>query len=787
VFPRILLSGFPRFFLAVTCLALFTQTNWILNHRYYYDISWRLGGISAAILVLAPLLYILTALLLVPLRRRIADFFEWIAGIWTPLLVFSLHLLLFFGRVKGRVSERIMLVLFAFACVAWIVLQIRGWKSLPAPAAAPGPFFPALFRFVGTGFRDLGRIVFFPRWVMAPEPRSFLQPAAYPLLLAYCLVILFRGYALCSTPWDFPILLVSTFLSTVLLLAAIQSIAGPRKILLAFLNILLYVILGFFLIYHFNESVPFDFSLAWENRDILVDPDSFVVYAARVQKPVVIGLAVFIAWVAVLQRRAGLFSRPTLKKRSWMFAVSWLLLACLFVFTRLSTADEWFQFGRRIIPDPAARQARQQIAALIPEPFPYARAHFPLSPTIPRGKGHPDVFLVLMESFSRQWVEKRTPEGFEVTPVFNAHLKEGVFVDNFYGNTIQTSRALFVLFNGIYESLEAKTFHKYKNLLLRPLPVILEQAGYRNVFFNSHADINFDNKAFYLRKMGFEKLIPMTGRLIEGIPPEKFWNWGIQDDLFFDRSFRWLDENDPETQTGKRKPLFAVWLTLSQHRPHNRTPKNMRFVYPDAGDGDIAKHYANSEHLADMFLEEFFKQWENRPRYKDAIVILVSDHAYPIGFRSFNNEKGAFEENFRIPFLVIWKGKLAPRRIRDKAFNSTDVAPTILDLIGLDTPNQFIGASVFADTPQQSFCANQPYDKKYIAAYDFPYKYVKSLLMNTEELYNVVRDPEERKDLSQDPAYRTQLEQGRKTALQLIRNQVLLEQNRVWDPRLNPR
>jgi len=425
---------------------------------------------------------------------------------------------------------------------------------------------------------------------------------------------------------------------------------------------------------------------------------------------------------------------------------------------------------------------RNKTKNLIPKGFPYAKESMPLS-KIDRPQKKPDVFLVLMESFSRQWIEKYTKEGFEVTPFFNSIIKEGLFVDNFYANTIQTSRALFVIFNGIYESFEDKTFHKYKNLLLRPLPVILNEEGYRTIFFNAHADINFDNKAFYLKKMGFHKLVPMIGDLIKGIPQEKFWNWGIQDDLFFERSFQWLDNFD-SIKDEKRKPIFAVWLTLSHHRPHNRIPRNMRFVYPNASDNDEAKQFANSEYLADMFLKEFFRQWKKRPKYKDAIVILVSDHAYPAGLHSINNEKGFYEENFRIPFLIIWNNRISPKRIKDLAFNSTDIAPTILDLLGIDTPNHFFGRSVFAEGPQHTFCVNQPYDKKYLVAYNFPFKYVKSMLMNTEQLYNVLKDPEETYDLSKDPRYKEELEKGRNSVILLIKNQILLEQNRIWDPRL---
>ena len=110
-----------------------------------------------------------------------------------------------------------------------------------------------------------------------------------------------------------------------------------------------------------------------------------------------------------------------------------------------------------------------------------------------------DVFLVLLESFSQRLVEAKAPNGFEVSPFFNSLIPQGLYVENFYNNSMQTSRALFIILGGVYESYKGKAFRSFVDLNLRPLPEILDGAGYRTVFFNAHDDLNFDNKGPYLR------------------------------------------------------------------------------------------------------------------------------------------------------------------------------------------------------------------------------------------------------------------------------------------------
>ena len=211
----------------------------------------------------------------------------------------------------------------------------------------------------------------------------------------------------------------------------------------------------------------------------------------------------------------------------------------------------------------------------------------------------------------------------------------------------------------------------------------------------------------------------------------------------------------------------------------------MRFVYPTPK--DRSEHFINAQYLTDRFLAEFFRQLEIRPRFRDAIIILTGDHSFPAGEHGNFNEQGFYEEGYRTPLLVIWKDHLQPGRIGETAYDQVDIAPTILDLLGIDTPNHFIGRSLFAPAAPRPLLLTQPYDGQYLSVVDYPFKYVRHLLDGSEKLFDVAADPGEEHDLSSDPARGDQLRRGRREMDELKKGQVVLEMNPIWDPRIRPR
>jgi arylsulfatase A-like enzyme len=66
----------------------------------------------------------------------------------------------------------------------------------------------------------------------------------------------------------------------------------------------------------------------------------------------------------------------------------------------------------------------------------------------------------------------------------------------------------------------------------------------------------------------------------------------------------------------------------------------------------------------------------------DTIVVFMSDHGNCLGIHGQISKNVHFEESVRIPFIVRWPGRIAPRR-DELRLSVPDIAPTLLDLMGL--------------------------------------------------------------------------------------------------------
>jgi hypothetical protein len=764
-----------------------TQLDRALVLRDFGDILLRAAAAFVLSFAAAPVLHFLLTVLSHPFSRaKLEDEPGRVSAFLTPFLLCFLYLVVFLAGPRPALWLRLLF----WAVPLLLALAIFGPARGAAAPATPRPRLAAAIRaslaHSVRGSRALVKDGFLPARLFPPDRwRTRLAPLLFPLLAAYGFLLLARGLPAGGSALKSGLLILFTLAPPVLFFSALHAAAGPSRKILTVLFGLGWLVELFLLFFHFTTGSPLDWSLILTNKDTILKRDAFIVYSSRIQWPFLVAVILMgIVWPLVLRARFKALPARTAKTRSLLPAVAWAALMAVLLLTSIPSLDELALFGRSVRSNLRERITEEQVRGALPTPYPYARPHFPLTYQGPRSD-RPDVFLVLLESFNERLVEKTAPNGVEVTPVFNALLRQGVYVENFYNNTMQTSRALFVIFGGVYESYKGKAFRSFTDLNLRPLPEILDDEGYRTVFFNAHDDLNFDNKGPYLRKMGFRTLVAMTGGLIEDVPADKFWNWGIQDDVFFRKSFDWLDAEERRDPEGARAPLLAVFLTLAQHYPHDRIPPALRFVYPKPK--VRAEHFMNAQYLTDLFLAEFFRQLEGRPRFRDAIIILTGDHSFPAGEHGNFNEQGFYEEGYRTPFLVIWKDHLQPGRIGGAAYDQVDIAPTILDLLGLDTPNHFIGRSLFAPPAARPLLLTQPYDGQYLSVVDYPFKYVRHLLDGSEKLFDVAADPGEERDLSAAPAWKDRLRLGRRQLDELLKGQVVLEMNRVWDPRIRPR
>ena len=75
----------------------------------------------------------------------------------------------------------------------------------------------------------------------------------------------------------------------------------------------------------------------------------------------------------------------------------------------------------------------------------------------------------------------------------------------------------------------------------------------------------------------------------------------------------------------------------------------------------------------------------------NTMVVFTSDHGEMFGAQGRQGKNIFYDEAVRIPFLVRWPGRVKPG-VSDACFNSPDIMPTLLSLLGLPVPRTVEGS-----------------------------------------------------------------------------------------------
>ncbi len=387
----------------------------------------------------------------------------------------------------------------------------------------------------------------------------------------------------------------------------------------------------------------------------------------------------------------------------------------------------------------------------------------------------PNIFIIFFESFNANFVRTKNISGSEYTPFFNSLIQKGVYFENFYGPSIQTSKGQFASLCSLLPLIHKKAFLSSDKLNLNCLPSILQNNGYHTIFTKAYHDMNFDNTYNFVAKNGFNHIWSMDHQFITREERAKHtWGWGIQDNIYYKKVFNKLDQIKLEKQSEK---LFVTFTTVSNHMKFKKVPKNQRALYPNQKNGK--EYYANSINVADGYLKTFFEELNKRDYLKNSLIIILGDHSFPVGEHgSYHNESGYYNEYFKTPLLMIWNKKLNPQVI-SKNRSQIDIAPTILKLLKINTKNHFTGANLFSPTTSNIFLI-QPYAGTFTGLITpNKFKYIYHEKTSKEFLFNLNSDPNENHNII-DQISQKQLKIFRHKLSFVYVNDFLIRKNRIW-------
>jgi arylsulfatase A-like enzyme len=155
---------------------------------------------------------------------------------------------------------------------------------------------------------------------------------------------------------------------------------------------------------------------------------------------------------------------------------------------------------------------------------------------------------------------------------------------------------------------------------------------------------------------------------------------------------------------------------------------------------------------------------------ENTVVIFLSDHGYLWGEHGLGGKWLLYEESIRTPIIVRGPGipdNMKSTKVDDMALN-IDIAPTILDLAGIQIPDEMDGVSLLPQLKGEDAPSRKDFFMEHVDIIDVhnpipdsrgvrtnEWKYIRYVNVEpeVEEMYHLTVDPMETKNLANDAAY----------------------------------
>ena len=196
----------------------------------------------------------------------------------------------------------------------------------------------------------------------------------------------------------------------------------------------------------------------------------------------------------------------------------------------------------------------------------------------------------------------------------------------------------------------------------------------------------------------------------------------------------------------------------------------------------------------DESLGEVMATLEEIGELENTVIIYSSDNGYFMGEHGYWDKRIAYEASMRIPMLIRYPKLIQPESQISEMCLNVDMAPTILELAGINKPNYMQGESMVSlmkdqkdEEWRQSMLFQYYVDDAYpyagpdmLAVRTDQYKLVDCFLENDiDELYDLGNDPGEMNNLIGTPEY-AEVEKQLRQEIERLKVQYNYNPDRDW-------
>lgn len=301
-----------------------------------------------------------------------------------------------------------------------------------------------------------------------------------------------------------------------------------------------------------------------------------------------------------------------------------------------------------------------------------------------------NVVFVLMESMD-DWALG------EHTPTINRLMDEGITFSNFYTpgyGSVRTFNTEFCANTGSFLSSQGGyAFDYVTNDFRQSLASQLTDQGYSAKVYH-YNDPSFYSRGVFSPAMGYEEYVCYADYVTKTNKDD------LYDDLFL------FDNQAVSDSFFREGPKLNFIITRAAHLSYKYNEVLSWWGlkrYPEyrgmTGHEEEDCMYLKARLVDDMFAR-LLEELEAKGELENTVIVAYTDH-YTYGFKDVDlmMERSGVEDLLLLEKTpcFIWSAD-GPNLTVDKTLNTADLLPTVLNLMGIDSPYRYIGQDAFSDS-----------------------------------------------------------------------------------------
>jgi arylsulfatase A-like enzyme len=342
---------------------------------------------------------------------------------------------------------------------------------------------------------------------------------------------------------------------------------------------------------------------------------------------------------------------------------------------------------------------------------------------------HYNVLLVVLESTGARYL-RAYGAAEDPTPNLTKLAGRAVVFEHAYAVYPESVKGLVALLSSRYPAFDVPA-ERHEGMMSPSLASALSQHGYATALFHSGRFMYLGMDAL-VRRAAFDR-----SEDAGDIGGRRESSFGVDEQTTVHRILSWIDARR------RNQPFFAAYLPIAGHHPYASSSPG-----PFDGDRDIDR-YRNALFEGDAALGELLEGLRARNLTRSTLIVVLGDHGEAFGQHNGNygHTLALYEENVRVPLIIVLpESPDIPRRVQPIA-SVIDVAPTVLDLVGVPPPDTFQGTSLLQADPREALFFTD-YSLGMLGLRDGCFKYIGELESGRSRMFDVCRDPLEQRDLA---------------------------------------